>query len=752
MWKKSVKDIDGEILCVSQFTLMANTAKGNKPDFHRAMREDQSRQLYASLLTRLGNIYLPEKIKDGRFGAMMNVSLTNDGPVTFTLDSRKLELGNNDVIEKVAQETSCLQPKQFKAALNTVRSALASYLQKRQQRVDSYQSLCREFGLSDDALYWMEETEKVLRKTDALDNLDAADETVMYMVFYWTCIALNIRSVKRATIMSDYGVNLRDFQALEEALDTTCQDVRESIDKFVSENRTARSAHSSSVNSPTKTPTKTRHLPPGGSPLKRKSHLPLFPPVSPVKRPRVASPTKLNRLPVTTNVTPNRNAAFTSTPSPVKTYAASMSIMASPTKTIEVLSESPRKETQTPPVVPITPVKAATARVTRPAPMDGKASSPRKSLRMQSPGGDSLTPTRQRRRGRPSRLPSPPAVNVDIEMGNPQETDVESAEPSDDGNPPPSCRHRLPVFSDRSFYRYRDPRVLREWEAAPSQQARILSHLRLNALADHATAITENGLPLAMSLHQHNHNPYAYGASVMQHYMPAQGTAQQPVPAPHQPQPQSQQQPSTPGSAGTVAPGETYSQQAGGQNQQAPLVAQGDWTKNLVHLAKTAELKKHALTLQLHTAHILSAQSSLDAKNKALQEIKTQKSLLENERNRLLQNLSKTDLAETSINKECVELRAKIQAITEGEYAGAKREVDMLRAELGQPPVPSLQQAMEEKNATYLNERRLNGPPEVVESLPPTPVAVKRTATESSGAEMPAKTSAWASEGQQEPE
>ncbi|KAL5490004.1 DTD1 [Sanghuangporus weigelae] len=94
MWKKTVKDINGEILCVSQFTLMANTTKGNKPDFHRAMGGDQSRQLYGSLLERLGTLYSPDKIKDGKFGAMMEVSLTNEGPVTFTIDSRKFEYAN----------------------------------------------------------------------------------------------------------------------------------------------------------------------------------------------------------------------------------------------------------------------------------------------------------------------------------------------------------------------------------------------------------------------------------------------------------------------------------------------------------------------------------------------------------------------------------------------------------------------------------------------------------------------------------
>ncbi|KAL1944783.1 hypothetical protein VTO73DRAFT_3213 [Trametes versicolor] len=90
MWKKNVKDIDGEVLCVSQFTLLASTPKG-KPDFHRAMASGPSRDLYGSFLKRMGELYGPEKIKDGQFGAMMDVRLTNEGPVTFTLDSKKFE-------------------------------------------------------------------------------------------------------------------------------------------------------------------------------------------------------------------------------------------------------------------------------------------------------------------------------------------------------------------------------------------------------------------------------------------------------------------------------------------------------------------------------------------------------------------------------------------------------------------------------------------------------------------------------------
>ncbi|KAJ7143074.1 D-Tyr tRNAtyr deacylase-like domain-containing protein [Mycena crocata] len=88
MWNTNVKDVDGDILCVSQFTLMAQTKKGNKPDFHNAMSRKPSRILYETFLETLRRSYKPEKVQDGRFGAMMDVSLTNEGPVTFTLDTR----------------------------------------------------------------------------------------------------------------------------------------------------------------------------------------------------------------------------------------------------------------------------------------------------------------------------------------------------------------------------------------------------------------------------------------------------------------------------------------------------------------------------------------------------------------------------------------------------------------------------------------------------------------------------------------
>ncbi|RMD42428.1 hypothetical protein DV735_g2709, partial [Chaetothyriales sp. CBS 134920] len=87
MWKKSVQDIEGEVLCVSQFTLYASTKKGNKPDFHGAAKGDFAKELYEYFFSKVRASYQPERVKDGVFQAMMQVSLVNDGPVTLELDT-----------------------------------------------------------------------------------------------------------------------------------------------------------------------------------------------------------------------------------------------------------------------------------------------------------------------------------------------------------------------------------------------------------------------------------------------------------------------------------------------------------------------------------------------------------------------------------------------------------------------------------------------------------------------------------------
>ncbi|XP_033166847.1 D-aminoacyl-tRNA deacylase isoform X2 [Drosophila mauritiana] len=85
-WQKSVKDLNLELLCVSQFTLY-HRLKGNKPDFSAAMKGEEAQELYNHFLDRLGQSYDSSKIKDGKFGAYMQVHIENDGPVTINLES-----------------------------------------------------------------------------------------------------------------------------------------------------------------------------------------------------------------------------------------------------------------------------------------------------------------------------------------------------------------------------------------------------------------------------------------------------------------------------------------------------------------------------------------------------------------------------------------------------------------------------------------------------------------------------------------
>ena len=86
----SVQESGGDVLLISQFTLFASTKKGNRPSYIRAARPEIAVPLYEQFLARLSQD-LHKPIKTGEFGADMQVTLTNDGPVTILIDSKTRE-------------------------------------------------------------------------------------------------------------------------------------------------------------------------------------------------------------------------------------------------------------------------------------------------------------------------------------------------------------------------------------------------------------------------------------------------------------------------------------------------------------------------------------------------------------------------------------------------------------------------------------------------------------------------------------
>ena len=86
----SVKDTNGDVIVVSQFTLHALTKKGNRPSYSKAAKPEIAIPLYENFITQM-EFELSKKIQTGQFGADMKVALINDGPVTIIIDTKNKE-------------------------------------------------------------------------------------------------------------------------------------------------------------------------------------------------------------------------------------------------------------------------------------------------------------------------------------------------------------------------------------------------------------------------------------------------------------------------------------------------------------------------------------------------------------------------------------------------------------------------------------------------------------------------------------
>ena len=288
------------------------------------------------------------------------------------------------------------------------------------------------------------------------------------------------RSLNSNELIAKYGIHRRTFDDVLELLDVECKALTLKIDKFLSENRGVvtprRKLHgSSTVTSPAKTPSRRAGQEDESelSPSKRKTVLPPLPFMTPKKK--IMSPVKLNRIPVGTyssTSTPSRvRMEPSSNSTPKETFATRRSWLRTPANDLSPDSQSclrsdsggqtSSKRVSLAPDVAVDRTddeSNAESSTIPPTP------SPHKPLRRKASMGGTLTPTTKRPRMRAA-SPTPTQKNKAGSIHRVHTEPPVSNSSEDEEAPQPPCRHHTSVFADRTFYHYRDPRTIREWEA-----------------------------------------------------------------------------------------------------------------------------------------------------------------------------------------------------------------------------------------------------------------------------------------------
>lgn len=138
-WAKSVTQQGFSVLLVSQFTLYASLTKGSKPDFHNAGARKDARELYGKFVEIVRTLYNPDQVKDGAFGEMMTVDITNDGPVTFNLTTDDREFVAKTVFQETKAKVSCSPP--VRAGIPVGGDPLLVAMQRLRKKLDEIDAL-----------------------------------------------------------------------------------------------------------------------------------------------------------------------------------------------------------------------------------------------------------------------------------------------------------------------------------------------------------------------------------------------------------------------------------------------------------------------------------------------------------------------------------------------------------------------------------------------------------------------------------